>query len=215
MHILERIISEGFAPDQYIREFTQKNQIVIHHTVSGKGVGGDLNWWLNDPKRIATALLIDRNGVPYQTFSTNYWAYHLGVKRRSDLDKYSIGIELDSWGPLLQTKNGKFYSPKRTKNGLAPNTAMASVDPADVVEIDFRGFHFFEKYTQAQLDTLKELLYYLCNKWGISAAYQADMWDVSDRALAGQNGIFTHVSYRKDKTDCYPYPGLIDTLKSI
>ncbi len=215
MHILERIISEGIPTDQYVREFTQKRQIVIHHTVSGKGVDGDLNWWLSDPRRIATALLISREGIPFQTFSTNYWAYHLGVKGRPDLDKYSIGIELDSWGPLLKTKNGKFYPPKHTKNGVVPNTAMATVDPGDVVEQEFRGFVYFEKYTDAQLQTLKELLWYLCSKWHITAAYQADMWDVSDRALAGVPGIFTHVSFRKSKTDCYPYPLLIDTLKTL
>jgi len=43
------------------------------------------------------------------------------------------------------------------------------------------------------------------------------MWDVSQRALSGEPGIWTHVSYRQKpgKTDCHPQPELIEMLKTI
>jgi hypothetical protein len=33
--------------------------------------------------------------------------------------------------------------------------------------------------------------------------------------LRGDKGIFTHVSYRKDKRDCHPQKELVEILKSI
>jgi hypothetical protein len=41
------------------------------------------------------------------------------------------------------------------------------------------------------------------------------MWDVSKNALSGKPGIYTHVSYRKDKSDCVPQPELITALQSL
>ena len=41
------------------------------------------------------------------------------------------------------------------------------------------------------------------------------MWDISDKALAGEAGVWTHVSFRTDKSDCHPQPELIQMLKSL
>jgi hypothetical protein len=41
------------------------------------------------------------------------------------------------------------------------------------------------------------------------------MWGLSNTAIRGNKGIFTHVSYRKDKSDCHPQKELVDVLKSI
>jgi hypothetical protein len=49
----------------------------------------------------------------------------------------------------------------------------------------------------------------------IPYAYNADIWDVTSRALTGEPGIFAHVSYRPDKSDCHPQPELIQMLQSV
>jgi hypothetical protein len=41
------------------------------------------------------------------------------------------------------------------------------------------------------------------------------MWDLNDDALNGKNGIFTHVSYRADKSDMHPQPELVEMLKGL
>lgn len=41
------------------------------------------------------------------------------------------------------------------------------------------------------------------------------MWSVSNKALKGQNGLYTHNSYRRDKSDVSPQPKLIEMLKSL
>jgi hypothetical protein len=217
--ILERIVVVGFPPDQYHREFTDKKQIVVHHTVSGDKAEGDIAWWLSTPERIATAIIIDRLGVPWQCFSTRFWGSHIGVKGHPELEKQSIGIELDSWGPLMQTKTGKWFAVRydvKTKR-YVPNNFNPEM-PVERIQFypnGFRGFEAYEKYTSSQLNTLKDLLRYLGKKWTISLAYNSDMWDVNERALAGTEGVWTHVSFRSDKSDCHPYSGLVSVLSSL
>ena len=196
-----------FPEEQYYRREGDKKQIVLHHTVSGDGVEGDINWWLSTPDRIATAFIIARDGVIYQNFNSKYWAHHLGIKMsvfnshgidpggaNVKLNINSIGIELDSWGPL---KN-----PDMVK------------DPVQY-EGGYRGYEWYEAYTEQQLDSLKELLEYLCAKYEIPVTYNEDMWDVSVRALNGEPGIWSHTSYRPDKSDVHPQPTLIDILNNL
>lgn len=217
MNILEKIVTIGFPPNQYIREEFDKFQIVLHNTVSGRGVKGDVNWWLIDPRRISTCIIVGHYGVPYQMFSSRFCAYHIGVKGRFDLEKHSIGIEIDSWGPLYKTKKGAFYPVRYTKKGYQPDTTRSSVIPEDVIEYadGYRGIQYYEKYTQQQIETVVELARYWAKKYKISIAYNRDMWDVSERALAGAEGVWSHTSFRKNKSDIHPYPPLIEALKSL
>jgi hypothetical protein len=41
------------------------------------------------------------------------------------------------------------------------------------------------------------------------------MFEFSSDAIDGKPGVWTHVSFRKDKSDCHPQPELIDMLKTI
>jgi hypothetical protein len=77
---LNDIVVVDFPDNQYVREQTNKNQIVLHHTVSGQGVDGDISWWRQTVERIGTAIIIGWDGNIYQSFSSKYWSYHLGLK---------------------------------------------------------------------------------------------------------------------------------------
>lgn len=213
--ILNKIIQVNFPETQYIKEQTQKNQIYLHHTVSnGINSLADINYWLSTTERIATSIIIQNDGTPYQCFSTKYWGYHLGVKKEVfaahgipyiNLDKYSIGVEIDSAGGLTK-KNGKWYS------------CFDSVIPDNnVIEYPngFRGFYGFEKYTDAQIQTLRELLLYWNNVWKISLEYDETIFDINLNALKGNNGIYTHCSVRKDKSDVHPQIELINMLRGL
>jgi len=210
---LSKIQSVDFPVDQYVAIATEKKQIVLHHTVSGKGIKGDVSHWVNTTSRVATSLIIDRKGVIHQCFSTKYWAHHIGMKGRVinelgtsksnvELNNSSIGIELDSYGGLIK-KDGKFVTVYGNE-----------IDKKDVVEYKekYRGYSAYEKYTEAQLATLKELLDFLCEKWSIPSKYNADMFDVSKNALNGVPGIWSHTSYRSDKSDVHPQSELIAAL---
>jgi len=241
-----------FPEDQYVKTQKQKTQIVLHHTVSGgnEGVGGDVKWWRDKGERIATAFIISRTGNIFQLFNTNYWASHLGItadfinkqgttKSNVFLDQRSIGIEIDSWGGLIQGPNGGWYPTTMDRDGdkqtAEPKDNENPIQNVQLYPKGFRGFKAFEKYTNAQINAVRELILSLKNKFNdIDLTYKTDMWDidyddnglsipskingawgVSKNALNGISGIWTHVSYRNDKSDCHPQPELIQMLRNL
>jgi len=216
---LSKIKAIDFPDNQYYPIETTKKQLVLHHTVSGPGTAGDIQTWLSDAAHVATHFIIDRDGTPYQLFSSRYWAHHLGVTkdiltkygftdlqtRNVDLNQYSIGFEIDNWGFLKKGDDGKF----RTVYGNVVNTEIQEYPNL------FRGERYYEKYTDAQIQTIGELLLYFNLKFNIPMNYNEDMWDMSKNALSGKPGVYTHVSYRPDKSDCHPQPELVEMLKSL
>lgn len=210
---LSEIKQTNFPTNQYVREETKKTQIVLHHTVSGRGVDGDVNWWLKDPSRIATHFIIGWDGTIYQNYSSKYWAYHLGEMTStfhklglnySRHDQNTIGIEIDSWGGLSK-KDGKFYHAYGRE---------VSEDIVYTMDKPFRGYRYFEKYTPEQIESVRKLLVYFNEKYNIPLKYN-DQWDISKDALSGVPGIYYHVNYREDKSDVYPYPPLITMIKGL
>lgn len=194
--------------EKYYKEEYIKKQIVLHHTVSGEGIRGDLDTWVKYKSNIATCMIIERDGTINQLFSSKYWGYHLGAGKNT-LDQQSIAIELDNWGQLTE-KDGELYTVYKNK-----------VD-VEVVHYPkgFRGEQIFEAYSYAQLRALGEVLLYWNQRYNIPLDYNEDMWDVSQRALRGDDGIWAHVSYRpwpstSNKWDCHPDPNLISLLKTL
>lgn len=209
---------------QYIKEVTEKKQIVLHHTAgNSSGVGTIKMWDADDRGRIATCVTISGKGQSKDTydgeicqaFSSKYWGYHLGLKQDvfrakgvpyKALDKHAIGIEICSWGPLDKVGN-KFY-----------NYVDREVPADQVTELStpYKGYKYYHRYTDAQIESVKQLLTYWKNLYGIDITYrEEDMWTISTRALKGEGGVFTHNSYRKDKSDIHPCPRMIAMLKSL
>lgn len=194
--------------DKYYAQEFPKKQIVFHHTVSGPGIRGDLATWAKYKSNIATCIIIERDGNIQQLFSSRYWGYHLGAGKPY-LDKTSIAIELDNWGQL-QEKDGKLF------------TVYGSEVDVEVVHYakGFRGEQLFEAYSIPQLRAAGELLLLWNKTYGIPLNYNEDMWDVSQKALRGDPGVWTHVSYRpwpstQNKWDCHPDPNLISMLRTL
>ena len=211
--ILSKIKQIPFREDQYVKEETKKTQVVLHHTVSKSDAKAVASYWESTPDRVGVCIIVERDGTPYQIFSSKYWAGHLGLKKPLfdqfglqplPLDKTSIGIELCNWGGL-KLKDGKYYN----WYGNQVNT--------DVIKLDspFRDYTYFERYTAEQIQTVKELLIYWNSIWNIPLDYNNDMWDLSKNALSGKPGIFSHISYRLDKSDLYPDNQMIDMLKNL
>ena len=209
---------------QYIKESTKKLQIVLHHTAGNSSGVGTIKMWDNDDRgRIATCVTISGKGLSKDTydgeicqaFASKYWAYHLGIKPDvfranglpyRSLDPIAIGIEICNWGPLTN-KNGKYYN------------YVDRLVPADQVcelAVPYKGHKYYHRYTDAQIQSVKELLVYWKNLWNIPIEYkEEDMWKVSKNALSAVPGVYSHNSYRKDKSDIYPCPRMIEMLKSL
>lgn len=192
--------------DQYFKEKQFKNQIVLHHTAGAGNAINVIHGWNFNPEKVATAFVIDSKGEVYKAFEPEFWAYHIGLKTGNNLflNKGSIGIEVCNWGQLI--KKGDKYL----------NYVNQEVPENEVVQIaKFRGFEYYHKYNDAQIESLRKLVLELCAKFGINKTYNSDMWDISANALSGKNGIYTHVSYRTDKNDMSPQFNLIEMLKNL
>ena len=201
---LNKIVIVDFPEDQYIKEEVEKKQIVGHHTV-GATAKSSINTWLANPDRVGTCIVIERDGTPYQIFSSKYWAYHLKCGN-PELDKHSIGVELANWG-WLTLINGKFYN-------YYNDIVKCEVQ---YYEIPYGDHRYYEKYSDAQINTYGELLLLWNQKYNIPLTYNTDMWEVNERALSGTPGVWTHVSFRpkSQKTDLHPQPELITMLKTL
>ena len=128
----------------------------------------------------------------------------MGVAYKS-LDKISIGIEICNYGPLTK-KNGYYY-----------NYVGGKVDYTQVTILDkkYKGHIYWQRYTDEQIESTRQLLVYLCDTYGISKEYNDSIFNIDNRALKGENGIFTHNSVRHDKSDIYPCPRMIEMLKNL
>ena len=227
-----------FNPSQYFTDQTNKNQIVLHHTVSGgkwgiDAIKGDINHFYEQEAKIAVHFIISRDGTINQLFSIKNWGYHLGIPQKTFndynihlsedhlLDKKSISIEIDSWGPLLQDNVTKKWYPTTWDTANKKPIINKHANPISEENIvfyknSFRGFNAYEKYTNEQIYAVKQTIFSIKEIFNnIELNYHEDMWDISINALNGTNGIWTHVSYRKDKSDCHPQPELIQMLKLL
>jgi len=208
--------------DEFLNEEWAKYQIYLHHTAGGASARNVVSNWNNDDRgRIATCVTISNTGASnspdgeiVQAFSSKYWAYHLGVKNShfqnmempyKPLDKHSIGIELCAWGPLT-LKDGKFYN--YVKREVPADQVCQLLKP-------FKGYTYYHKYSDAQIESLKNLLLYWNDVYDIPLDYNEDIWGLTERAYALEPGIYTHNSVRPDKTDIFPQPNLIAMLKSL
>jgi N-acetyl-anhydromuramyl-L-alanine amidase AmpD len=214
------IIQTEFPTSQYFQEEHQKKQIYLHHTAGSSSATNVFKFWAANPERIATCVSIagpgsaDGDGKIVQGFPSKHWAYHLGVKRSVfdsfgvpyiNLDKLSIGVEICNWGQLSFT-GGKFY-----------NYVGGEVPEKDVIKLDvpYKRHIHFHNYSDAQIQSVKDLLLLWKDRYGIPIKYNEDIWNVSQRALRGEPGVFTHNSVRLDKVDIYPHPKMIQMLKSL
>jgi N-acetyl-anhydromuramyl-L-alanine amidase AmpD len=215
-----KILEINLNPDQYYAETQKKRQIVLHHTVSDPTSAiGDIGSWKADTGRIATYAIIGYDGTLNKCFKSTDWAHHIGVKaetlqrlkfkdyatRNQDLNKQSIGIEIDAWGGLV--KSGDKY--------LNAYGKPISKD-LEVIECNWRGFKYFQKYNAAQIATLAELLPILMQANNIPNYGLIDgNFDFRLDALNGMMGIFSHSNYRADKSDLYPDKRIVELLNSL
>ena len=209
-----KIVQQRLPESQFISENTDKKQIYLHHTAGNKNPIATIKGWEANKERVATAFVIGYEGTIAQAFSSRDWAWHLGVKDSvfkgqklpyKNLDKYSIGIELTNWAYLVE-KDGKYY-----------NYVGGVVDKSEVTWLNkpFKNHKTWHKYSDKQIESLRELLLYLGETYGISLKYNDDIFSLNTRALKGENGLYTHNSVRVDKSDVYPCPRLIKMLKGL
>lgn len=214
------IIKKHLTPEEYYAENFPKKTIVLHHTAGGANAQNVIGGWEKDgkpgaPLRVATAYVINgkvnnEDGVIYEAFDDKAWAHHLGTKLANNtlLNKQSIGIEICCWGQLTKTKEGKFLTYVNTEVPMEQVCELA---------VPFRGFKYFHEYSDKQIAAVKELILSLKTKYNINIkkTWSEKSFELSQDAMNGASGIFTHTNYRADKVDVYPSPKLIAMLNTL
>jgi hypothetical protein len=225
MSVIDRIKFIPFPEDEYVREVSAKNKFIIHHSASWDNAENMFGWWDEDTQgRVATHFGINRDGSIIQGYSSKYWAYAVAVHNKHNnpkppLGKYltkaqdvsinasAIQVELMAWGGLKKVGN-KYYA--------WPNDfSKVEIPESEVIKINYRGYDYFHKYTKAQVDSCIELIKHFNKTIGIPMKYNPMMFIVTEEALRGDAGVWSHSSYRTDKSDAYPDPYLIDELNKL
>ncbi len=226
---LSRIQVDSIGPQNFFREIFPKKQIYLHHSYSHPSPVLLINEWRQKPQKTASCVVIAGKPYPnetyysdgdiYQAFPAKYWAMHLGLHAATNkipskykniaytrqLEQTSIAITLCNAG-ALQVVNEKFMTSFGTE-----------VPEEEVVHYPYgyRGKEYYQRYTPAQIESLRQLLVFLCDTFKITKEYKEDIWDISQDALEGKPGIYTQASVRTDMRDCHPQPELVAMLQGL
>ena len=217
-------IDEYYLPKgEYIDGNYKNDYIILHHTAGGANPRAVIDYWGKDSLgRVATEFVIGGqncrtgnakyDGQIVRAFPEGCQAYHIGASGSSYMNTHSVGIEMCNFGYV---RNGKTYT-------------GTSVDPTQTISLGamFKGYSRWHKYSDAQIQAVRDLLLYVANrdnidlheglyKW-IKAEGPIKAFDFHTDAYNGKvKGLLTHTSIRKDKCDCCPQPNLIDMILSL
>ncbi len=189
-------------PDtEYFHNAGEKTGICIHHTVGGSAKSS-FEWWMRDGNTVGTPFIIARDGTIHEVFDPKGWAWQFGLKWSSidkmKFEKRFIGIEIASEGGLLES-GGKLFCFDR----ISSRTEKSKDEVFDYGS-DYRGYRYFDRYEKPQIDSLIELINFLCDKFEIARKVPKNYLSYHGEKLMDFKGIIGHQMVRKDKSDPAP-----------
>jgi N-acetyl-anhydromuramyl-L-alanine amidase AmpD len=146
-----------------------------------------------------------------QAFPEGGYGWHLGKNGSQHMHTHSVGIEVCNFGYVV---NGKTYAGTR-------------VDDSQIVTLDkpFRGHKTWHRYSDAQIEELRKWILWIGERDSIDVREGLPTWikqkgtdafEWNEDAYYGKvKGLLTHTNTRRDKTDMFPQPELIDMLLSL
>lgn len=180
---------------EYYREKYPKTNVVLHHTVSSTAASA-LAWWRQDPVKVGTAYVIDKDGTIYQAFPEEYWAHHLGLTTRNNYqrNRQSIGIELVNEG-------FGFVNLKKDRE-LHWLYDGGPIYKGPTVRQKWRGGEFWPTYADAQIDACCALVVAIMRRHNMKGNIAP--FGILDPTIPDRYTIYTHHNVRADKTDVSP-----------
>ena len=215
-------IYKHYLPDgEYFADNTKKEWLFLHHTAGWQDPYQTINIWGKDKiGKIATEFVIGGQSVKgnnykfdgevVQAFPDGCYAWHLGACSR-DTHKKSVGIEVCNFGSI---KDGKTWA-----------KVIAEKDQIVELSKEFRGSKFWHKYSDKQINSLKELILYIAKRDNIDPrkGLVELIHKMGEDAFSHYNvslvektpGLWNHTNVRRDKVDMFPQQELIDMLLSL
>jgi len=202
----------------------QNDYIFLHHTAGGYNPFRTIDHWARDNRgRVATEFVVggqsiknDNNqydGTVVQAFPTGCQGWHLGGTNSYYMNRHSVGIEINSFGYL--TAANKTYV-----------GSLVHDEQVCVLDQRFRNRDRWHKYSDAQIESVKNLLLFISARDHIDLSVGLIDWikkegpykalEFKQEACDGKvKGLLSHTNVRKTKMDIFPQPELIDMLLSI
>jgi N-acetyl-anhydromuramyl-L-alanine amidase AmpD len=187
----------------------QIEMIVVHFTASGS-CEGVVSWFKNPQSKVSAHYVIARDGKIVQLVKDGDTAWHAGLPGDLERDDAirpnprAIGIETVNWGPL-EKRDDKYYN-------WTGNEHLGEVVEA--------GGEYWEPYTEAQYESLIELVSYLCKQYNVPHRYPPlgpGAYHERAQDLAAFKGILGHNAINRYKADPGPHfdwDRLLDGLRS-
>ena len=206
---------EGINPQGYVYQAKFKKEKIVLHFTAGH-LRGDIMSLTGDRGHVSVPFLIARDGTIYNIHHPeNQWSYHLGpdaLGGNAKQSQISIGIEISNYGPLTLVGDNletAYSRPKNQATGTegAPDVYCSLAETEAYVALDtpYRGFKYFAAYTEAQYNSLIQLLRLLTKKYHIPAVFlQKGVRYNRTEEVIHFRGIVTHANYRNDKFDIGP-----------
>jgi hypothetical protein len=224
--------------DEYFPGPTDKRWVFLHHTAGWHNPFGTIkNWNSDDRGKVGTEFVLggpsikgndnQYDGVLVQAFPEGGYAWHNSTGS-GPIHTQSVGIEVCNFGYL--TKGG--YRKQGKWIALNPNEYYNYVGvAADLLQITvldkaFRGYTHWHKYSEKQIEVLRDWILWVCKRDGINpkkgiveqihrlGAHAA--FDLVDISLATKNpGIWLHTNTTKGKVDLFPQKEVVDMLMSL
>lgn len=221
----DQIIHKNYLPKgQYVEGPIQNQYIFLHHTAGHADPYRCIDHWGRDSRgRVATEFVLggidhrngnnENDGIMVQAFPEKCQGWHLGRTGSGRMNKSSVGLEICNMGYL--TDDYKTYVNSRCK-----------LSEVTTLEKPFRGHTKWQSYTEEQIKAIEKWIRYVGERDDINIRaglqkyihkYGAHKgFDFHDDAFYGKvKGLLTHTNVRKDKSDCYPHPDLVDMILSL
>jgi len=197
MNVGEYMLDES----NYIKEDTKKSKIVLMNTLNG-GMS-HVNGWrtrMNGEYKHTSAFTIDRDGVVHQHYPPEYWSKVFNKK----VDKEIIPISLVNYGYL------KMENPE---TGFI--TWLRDIyNGEEVFEKRWRGYRYWEPYTEAQKNSAVSLIDGLCETFDIER--NSVPYNIKIDSPESFNGIMYRSNFDKYYCDLSPaWDFTLFTVKEI
>lgn len=226
--------ANGKKLPNYYNGPTKKRYIFIHHTAGWENPYNTIRSWAKDDRgAVATQFVVGgRNpwtleekydGEVVECMNYDNYGWHLGIGG-TEMHTHSIGIELCNFGYAVKL-NGSYLSWANTK-----------IYPDEIINYGksgWRGYQFFQKYSDNQLISLSHLLRKISSDQNIDirSGLQQRLKKMNKFAAFSYDpiiksgsipGLFTHTNVsgpnkygNYEKWDCHPQDELCDMILSL
>tara|TARA_R110001592_G_scaffold87117_3_gene257223 strand:- start:6898 stop:7839 length:942 start_codon:yes stop_codon:yes gene_type:complete len=236
-------IEQYFLPKgEYLEGPTKKEYAFLHHTAGWHKPKQVVDSWGRDKRGpVGTEFVL--GGQSIKGNSTKYdgellqcmpegdCGWHLGIGR-TYMHTHSVGIEVCAFGQLTQGGYYKKINKKKVWISKDKNKFYTYVGteahPEQIAKLsqEFRGFKHYHKYSDKQIEVLKNWILFIADRDNIDVRDGLVKWIKEDgpfkafefngNAYYGKvKGLLTHTNIKSGKWDMFPQPELIDMLVSL